>query len=207
MVVSVVVGVLPRWYCRAVSERTVPRLSLLSPAPQFRRLFIATAGSAVGTYLTAAVLTLQINHLTHSGRWISALLVADFLPIAAIGFTLGPLLDRLSRKRLMVSADLARCVVFLALPFVSRPAAIVGLAAVAGIATGFFRPAAYAGLPNLVDGDDDLTEANALFGSAENAAWTVGPVLAGLLYQLSGARPAYVINAVTFLFSAFLVSR
>jgi MFS family permease len=190
-----------------VSERTVGRLTLLSRAPYFRRLFIATAGSALGTYLTAAVLALQVNHLTHSGRWISALLVADFLPIAAIGLTLGPLLDRLSRKRLMVTADLARCAVFCALPFVTKPAAIVGLAAVSGIATGFFKPAAYAGLPNLVDGDDDLTEANALFGSAENAAWMIGPVLAGLLYQFSGARPAYVINAVTFLFSASLVAR
>ncbi len=190
-----------------MSERTVGRLTLLSRAPDFRRLFIATAGSALGTYLTAAVLALQINHLTHSGRWISALLVADFLPIAAIGLTLGPLIDRLSRKRLMVTADLARCAVFCALPFVTRPAAIVGLAAVSGIATGFFKPAAYAGLPNLVDGDEDLTEANALFGSAENAAWMIGPILAGLLYQLSGARPAYIINAVTFLFSALLVAR
>ena len=191
----------------AVPERHVGRLTLLSRAPQFRLLFFATAGSAVGTYLTAAVLALQMNHLTHSGRWISALLVADFLPIAAIGFTLGPLIDRLSRKRLMVAADLARCAVFCTLPFVSRPVAIVGLAAVAGIATGFFRPAAYAGLPNLVDGDDDLTEANALFGSAENAAWAIGPIFAGFLYQLSGPRPAYLINAVTYLFSAFLVAR
>ena len=78
-----------------MSERTVGRLTLLSRAPQFRLLFIATAGSALGTYLTAAVLALQMNHLTHSGRWISALLVADFLPIAVIGFTLGPLIDRL----------------------------------------------------------------------------------------------------------------
>ena len=190
-----------------MSERTVGRLTLLSRAPQFRLLFIATAGSALGTYLTAAVLALQMYHLTGSGRWISALLVADFLPIALIGFTLGPLLDRLSRKRLMVTADLVRCAVFCTLPFVTQPAAIVGLAAVSGIATGFFRPAAYAGLPNLVDGDDDLTEANSLFGFAENAAWTVGPILAGLLYQLSGARPAYVINAVSYLFSAVLVAR
>jgi MFS family permease len=190
-----------------VPERTVGRLNLLSRAPQFRLLFFATAGSAVGTYLTAAVLALQMNHLTHSGRWISALLVADFLPIAAIGFTFGPLIDRLSRKRLMVGSDLARCAVFCALPFVSRPAAIVALAAVAGIATGFFRPAAYAGLPNLVDGDDDLTQANALFGSAENAAWAIGPIFAGFLYQFAGPHPAYVINAVTYLFSALLVAR
>jgi MFS family permease len=190
-----------------VSERTVGRLTLLSRAPQFRLLFAATTGSAFGTYLTATVLTLQIQHLTDSGPWVAALLVADFLPIVVIGLTLGPLIDRLSRKRLMVTSDLVRVGVFCALPFVHRPGVIVGLAGVAGIATGFFRPAVYAGLPNLVDGDADLTEANSLLGAAENVSWMVGPVLAGAVYTFAGVNPAYVLNAVTFLFSALLVAR
>ena len=52
----------------------------------------------------------------------------------------------------MVGADLVRFGVFAALPFTTSATQIVALAAVAGIATGFFRPAAYAGLPNLVRG-------------------------------------------------------
>ena len=190
-----------------MSERTVGRLTLLSRAPHFRLLFAATTGSAFGTYLTATVLTLQIQRLTDSGPWVAALLVADFLPIVVIGLTLGPLIDRLSRKRLMVTSDLVRVAVFCALPFVNRPGVIVGFAGVAGIATGFFRPAVYAGLPNLVDGDDDLTEANSLLGVAENVSWMAGPVLAGVVYTFAGVTPAYVLNAATFLFSALLVSR
>ena len=190
-----------------MSERTGGRLTLLSRAPQFRLLFIATAGSALGTYLAATVLTLQIQRLTDSGPWVAALLVADFLPIVVIGLTLGPLIDRLSRKRLMVTSDLVRVAVFCALPFVNRPAVIVGFAAAAGIATGFFRPAVYAGLPNLVAGDDDLTEANSLLGLAENVSWMAGPVLAGAVYAFAGVTPAYALNAATFLFSALLISR
>ena len=38
------------------------------------------------------------------GTWVAALLVADFLPIVVIGLTLGPLIDRLPRKRLMIGA-------------------------------------------------------------------------------------------------------
>ena len=188
-------------------ELTAGRLTLLSRAPQFRLLFSATAGSALGTYLTATVLTLHVYDLTHSGTWIAGLLVADFLPIVVIGLTLGPLIDRLSRKWLMVASDLTRFAVFCGIVFVHRPAAIVGLAAVAGIATGFFRPAVYAGLPNLVDGDDDLTEANSLPGTAENVSWMVGPIIASLVYASAGTRPAYLLNAATFLFSALLVSR
>jgi MFS family permease len=153
------------------------------------------------------VLTLRVYDLTKSGTWVAALLVADFLPIVVIGLALGPLIDRLPRRRLMVASDLARCAVFCALPFVERPGGIVALAAVSGIATAFFRPAVYAGLPNLVEGDDDLTEANSLLGAAENISWMVGPIIAGTVYKFAGATPAYLLNAATFLFSASFVVR
>ncbi len=81
--------------------------------------------------------------------------MAEILPAVLIGLLLGSLVDRLSRRGLMIGADLLRCAVFCALPFAPGAAAIVALAFVAGIGTGFFRPAVYAGLPNLVS-DDDL---------------------------------------------------
>jgi MFS family permease len=183
------------------------RLSLLRRAPSFRLLFVASAGSAFGTYLAAVALTLHVFAVTGSGTWVAALLVADFLPIVVIGLALGPLVDRLQRRRLMIAADLTRAAVFCVLPFVATPAAIVALAAVAGIATGFFRPAVYAGVPNLVAGDDDLTQANSLLIGVENLAWVVGPVVAGVLVAAFGPDPAYWINAATFAFSAALVAR
>lgn len=182
------------------------RLGLLRRATHFRLLFFATLGSGAGTYLAAVALTVDIFDRTGSGSWVSALLIADFLPIIVIGIALGPLVDRLSRRRLMIGSDLARFAVFCALPFADRPATIVALAGVAGIATGFFRPAVYAGLPNLVD-DADLPGANSLLQSVENLAWMIGPLVAGLLLAASGPHLPYWINAVTFLVSASLVFR
>src|SRR3712207_8017680 len=52
---------------------------------------------------------------------------------------------------ILIASDLVRAVTFAALPFVGSAAAVVALAGVVGLATGFFRPAAYAGLPNLVE--------------------------------------------------------
>jgi len=182
------------------------RLSLLGWALDFRLLFLATLASGVGTYLAAIALTVDIYDRTHSGDWVAALLVADFLPIIVIGLTLGPLVDRLSRRRLMVVSDLMRCAVFALLPFVNSAAGIVVLAGIAGVATGFFRPAVYAGLPNLVP-DDELPEANSLLQAVENLAWMVGPVIGGVLLTISGPSLAYWVNAVTFLVSASLVAR
>ena len=84
------------------------RLGLLRRSPSFGNLFFATAGSSFGTYLAAVALVLQIKELTESGEWIAALLIADFLPIVLIGFLLGPLIDRLSRRRLMIAAEIGR---------------------------------------------------------------------------------------------------
>jgi MFS family permease len=182
------------------------RLSLLSWAFDFRLLFFATLGSGFGTYLAAIALTVDIWDRTGSGSWVAALLVVDFLPIILIGLTLGPLVDRLSRRGLMVVSDLVRLGVFCLLPFAPGPLAIVALAAVAGIATGFFRPAVYAGLPNLVP-DEELPAANSLFQAVENLAWMVGPVIGGAILAVSGPDLAYWINAVTFLVSAALLLR
>src|SRR5688572_4847413 len=105
----------------------------------------------------------------------------------------------------MVFSDLVRFGVFAALPFVSSPEAIVALAGVAGVATGFFRPAAYAGLPNLVP-DEELTNANSLVQTIENLAWMIGPVAGGLMVSAWGPALAYAVNAVTFLVSAALIA-
>jgi MFS family permease len=182
------------------------RLSLLSWAYDFRLLFFATLGSGFGTYVAAIALTVDIYDRTGSGSWVAALLVVEFLPIIVIGLTLGPLVDRLSRRGLMIVSDLVRLAVFCALPFAPGPWAIVALAAVAGVATGFFRPAVYAGLPNLVP-DEDLPMANSLLQTVENLAWMIGPVIGGVLLTVSGPDLAYWLNAATFALSVALLLR
>jgi MFS family permease len=182
------------------------RLGLFRRSPSFGYLFLATAGSSFGTYLAAIALTVDVYDETKSGVWVAALLIADFLPIVLIGLLLGPLIDRFSRRRLMIVSDLVRFGVFAALPFVDGPGAVVGLAAISGIATGFFLPAVYAGLPNLVP-DEELTNANSLLQTVETLAWMIGPVLGGLLLTVWGPSVPYVVNAITFAISAALVAR
>jgi MFS family permease len=169
-------------------------------------LAIATLGSSVGTLLAAIALAIDIKDRTNSGLWVGAVLVVAYLPTVVVGLTLGPLLDRLRRRDLMIGADLLRAAVFFALPFTSSPGGIVALAAVAGLANGFFRPAVYAGVPNLVS-DEELPAANALLQAMENVSWAIGPVIGGLLTAAAGPHTAYWINGVSFLVSAGLISR
>src|SRR5437773_8048557 len=134
------------------------RLGLLGRESSFRRLFLATLGSGAGTWLALVALEIDIWERTHSSAWIAGLLIADLLPTFVIGLLVGPLVDRLSRRGLMIVSDLVRAGVFVALTFTTNATQIVVLAAVVGIATGFFRPAVYAGLTNLVRAEDLPTE-------------------------------------------------
>jgi MFS family permease len=177
------------------------QLALLGREPNYRRLFLATLGSGAGTWLALVALEVDIWDRTHSSGWIAALLIADMLPTFAIGILVGPLIDRLSRRRLMVGSDLVRFGVFAALPFTTSATQVVALATVAGFATGVFRPAAYAGLPNLVQ-DEDLSSANALLQTVDNLTWALGSLAGGALVAASGVDAAYWINACTFLISA-----
>jgi MFS family permease len=167
----------------------------------FRLLFVATLGSLLGTWLATIALTVDVYDHTHSGTWVSALLIAVFLPTVVVGVAVGPLLDRLSRRRLMIASDLLRAAVFVLLPFVSEPVWIVVLAGVAGIGNAIYRPTVNAALPNLLE-EDELERGNALFQTVENMAWAAGPIAGGAIVALSGTDAAYWINAVSFVFSA-----
>jgi MFS family permease len=182
------------------------QLGLLGREPSFRSLFLATLGSGLGTWLALVALQIDVLRRTHSPVWMSALLIADILPTLVVGLLAAPLVDRLSRRGLMIGADLTRFAVFCALTFAPDATTIVALAAVTGIATGVFRPAVYAGLPNLL-ADEDLPRGNSLLQTIDNTTWAVGALAGGALVAASGPHLAYWINAATFLVSAALVAQ
>lgn len=177
---------------------------VLRASPSFRLLFGSTLISGLGTWIAVIALVVDVKDRTGSAVWVSALLIADFLPGVAIGLLLGPLVDRLSRKRLLVGADLVRFAVFVLLALAVSPGQIVALALVAGIASGFARPAAYAGLPNLVS-EELLPRANSLLRTADQLTVMVGTVVGGVLVAASGPDLAYWLNAASFAVSAALV--
>jgi MFS family permease len=179
---------------------------ILRASPSFRLLFGSTLISGLGTWIAVVALVVDVKNRTDSAVWVSALLIADFLPGVAIGLLLGPLVDRLSRKRLLVGADVVRLVVFVLLALAVSAGQIVALALVAGIASGFARPAAYAGLPNLVPAEL-LPRANSLLRTADQLTVMVGTLVGGVVVAASGPDLAYWLNAASFAVSASLVIR
>jgi MFS family permease len=156
--------------------------------------------------MATIALTADVARRTHSTWWVSALFVVTFVPSVVVGLVAGPLLDRLSRKRLLVASDVVRLGVFVLLPFAGGAVSILVLATVAGIANSFFRPAVLAGVPNLLT-EDELASGTSVLQATDWLAASAGPVLGGALVSVSGTHFVYWINAATFLFSALLILR
>jgi MFS family permease len=187
--------------------RSSPYLSLLRRNPAFARLYGAQLASFAGDWFaTVALLGLALE-LTGSSAVASLVLVLQTGGFAAASPIAGLLADRLDRRRLMVAADLARVPVALAFLLARDPETLwIAFAAVLLLAVGaaVFEPTSSAALPNLVS-REDLPAANVLIGSAWGTMLAVGAALGGIVAATLGRDAAFVVNALSFAVSAWLI--
>src|SRR4051794_11707579 len=179
-------------------------LSLLrSPGPA-RRFLLAYAQSSLGAGVTLVALPLVALERFGSPLAVSAVLLAEFLPLMLLGPRLGALADRFPRTACLVGADAVRCAALAGVVALESLPAMLVLVAVTGAATGVWRPAAMAGLSRLdPEGDDGAI--TALYGTVTNVSRTGGALVAGLLFALVGPAGAVTLDALTFGLSAVLL--
>lgn len=171
----------------------------------FRRLWFATAVSVLGTYGAAIALAVRTYQETGRAAWVSAVFVAEFLPPLVIGLAFGERLNRLSPRRSLVACDLASMCCFASLAVVHTPAAVVGLAAAAGAASGVFRPISLAVVPAIV-GEQGIDRANSSLTAVDTAMTAIGQGLAGVVIVTVGANAVLGANAASFAASALLLT-
>jgi MFS family permease len=181
-------------------------IALLRRNGSLRSLVTARAISSAGTWLAYVALTVDVYVRTASSVWVSAVLLAEFLPSVAVATVVGPWLDRLPRRALLVGSELQAGVAFAILPFAPNAATVVALALVAGCASAVYYPTLRATLPGLVE-PEELPRANSLSQTAGTFGMAGGPVLAGLLIATTGVTVPYALNAVSFLISAVLLAK
>jgi predicted MFS family arabinose efflux permease len=131
-------------------------------------------------------------------------LIARLLPTLASPLA-GVLADRLDRRLVLVTSDLARAILVLGLVFATDLATIYVLVFLMGLARTVFNPTIRAAFPSVV-GAGHLTRANALVVGTFSVSETVGPALGGLLVASVGVDAAFVLDSATYLISMALLS-
>ena len=192
-------------------SRLVPtgrgELASLRHRPDFVRLWIAQAVSNLGDWIYALAVATTVAGRSDGARILAALLICQFGPSALVSALGGSLVDRLSRKRLMLGADLLRALAVVSLLVTGSPSAVhlCAVAAALGLFGGLFQPSLQASLPNVV-ASEQLVAANALMGATLNMAIMVGPILGGVMAASLGADVAFAVNAASFALSAALIA-
>ena len=178
---------------------------------QFRLLWFARTGSAVGDSLIAVALIWAVGHDLGAGATgVGIVLACNMVGGAAVTLAGGVWADRLSRRAVMISADLVRVgtqsitavLLFTGTAHVWQLAVLMG---VAGAAAGFFNPASKALIPQTVSAGR-LQQANALISLSRSTTLVFGPALSGAIVAVAGAGWVFAIDAGSFLFSAVFVA-
>ena len=171
---------------------------------RFLRLWIGQGASFLGDAVSMVALVVLVVQVTGSASAVGGALIARLLPTLASPLA-GVLADRLDRRLVLVTSDLARAVLVLGLIFARDLTTIYVLVFLMGLARTFFNPTVRAAFPGVVGGGD-LTRANALISGTFSVSETAGPALGGLLVATVGVDAAFVLDAATYLISAALIS-
>lgn len=176
----------------------------------FRLVFGASLVSLLGDGVEPVALTFAVLDLTGSATDLGVVLAARALALVGSLLAGGVVADRVSRRTVMIGADLVRLLGqgTIAVLLVSGHATVVEIAvsqAFLGAATGFFNPAS-SGLIPLVAGEW-LQQANSLRGMAMAAGNIAGPAIAGVLVVATSPGIALLIDAGSYAVSAVLLSR
>ncbi len=172
---------------------------------RFRRLWIGQGVSFVGDAISTVALVVLIVEIAGSATAVGGALVARLLPTLASPLA-GVLADRLDRRVVLVTSDLARALLVLGLAFARDLATIYVLVFLIGLARTFFNPTVRAAFPSVV-GQGGLIRANALISGTFSASITVGPALGGLLVATVGLQMAFLLDAASYLISAAFLAR
>jgi MFS family permease len=157
---------------------------------------------------TIAVYTLALQ-LTGSSRSVALIMVARFLPSVVMGPLSGVVADRFSRRSIMIASDILRALVVLGFLLVRRPDQMWVIYVLTVLQLGFssfFEPAKTAAIPSIVS-DRELLPANAIASVTWSAMLTLGAAIGGFVTGWFGTNAAFVLDSLTFIASAILISR
>ena len=183
---------------------------LLRGNRNYRLLWVAQIVSETGDWFYAlAVYHLLLQLTGDKAQSVGLAVVLQVLPQTFVAPTAGVLNDRLSRKAVMIGADIARFLIVLGMLAVRTPGMVwlvYPLLLLETVGAAFFEPAHNAVIPVIVP-EEDVLPANALASITWSFCLAVGSALGGVVAVLAGRDTVFLLNAFSFLLSAWLIRR
>jgi len=182
-------------------ESNSPQPASLRHNRRFAALFLAEAVSGFGDRIHIFALLLLVHARTGRTFDLGLLAIIQVLPGTVLAPLAGWVIDRVERRRLMMSLDLLQAVLVLLLPWTNSLGQILTIAALLAVARQFADPARMAVLPEVVN-EDQVLSANGALSSVLHLLLIVGPAAAGLIAGRYGLTACFRVDAATYVLSA-----
>lgn len=185
------------------------------PAPfrsaPFRWFFAGRSLSFLGSSMVPVALAFAVLDLTGSAADLGYVLAARSIPLVLFLLVGGVIADRFSRSLVLVLSNLVTGLTqgLVAVLLISGHATITGLVvieAVNGTVSAFTMPAMQGVIPMVVD-RDRLQQSNALLNFTRHGMYILGPSAGAGLVVTVGSGWAIAVDALSYLFSAWCMSR
>lgn len=175
-----------------------------------RNFFLLWQGQLVSVFgdaLYSMALGFWVLQETGSTTIMGSIMALVTIPRIIIGPVAGVIVDRYDRKKLIILGDLIRGIGMLVVAILSLNGLlkiwmVMLMGILLGICSSFFNPSIQSVLPEIVP-NDKLVKANSSYQMATTGADIVGLSIGGFLYTLIGAPLMFLINSISYLFSAF----
>jgi MFS family permease len=172
----------------------------------FFKLWVGEVFTQISINLFNFFLILVVFNITHSNTAVSGAVISFTIPAILVGSIAGVLVDRWSKKKVLIVTNLLRALLFILLIFyLDNLVMIYIISFVVSILTQFFIPAESPIIP-LVVKSKNLLSANALFGMGIFGSVLIAYVLSGPLLLLAGEVRTLVILAILLLIGAAFIS-
>lgn len=180
---------------------------LLRRNQHFRHLWIGQVVSELGTWFSFIAELGLVRVLSGTPLATTMLLVARLLPFLFVAPIAGVFVDRRSRKRILIAADIARAVIALGYLTVGSTSSLWVVYVCAALTTScstFFEAGKNAVMPNMVS-PKELLSANVLMFSTRFLQLTLGAALGGVTAARFGYDAAFIVNSLSFIVSAVFI--
>jgi MFS family permease len=184
-------------------------VDLLRGNRNYRNMWTGQVVSEVGDHFNnIAVFSLALAH-TGSGLVVTGVMLSRAIPAVLAGPLAGVVLDRLDRKRVMIASDLIRAIValgFIGTLYYKSNWLLFVLSGLLMFASPFFTSGRASILPTIAS-REELHSANTLTQTTQWSTLVIGAFLGATSVTHFGFQWAFALNALSFLYSAWAISR
>ncbi len=186
-----------------------PYFLLVKNNTHFRRLWLAQSISNFGDWFGLLALYAVIARYSDSELLLGLIIITKMLSLAFFSPIAGYITDRFNRRRLMIVCDVLRAAAIAGIILV-QSASMLWLAyvltAVQMMLSAVFEPAKTSSIPNVTT-EEELVNANILSMATWSVIFTTGMALGGFATEWLGTDAVFVLDAFSYLLSAWFIYR